>query len=78
MVGGSLSLGFHGRFSTSRIGVTGSTGAGDVVVPQPPDARFLDGAPPLRVVRTSETLLYVFVSSTFRFGEESSARDYQL
>lgn len=78
MLGGSLSLGFHGRFSVTRVGLTGSAGAGEIVQPAAPDARFLDDGPPLRAVHATQTLLYLFWSSTFRFGEESSARDYAL
>ena len=78
LFGGSLSLGFHGEFSVTRVGFTGSTGYGDVVEPAAPDARFLDGGPPLRAVQATQTFLYLFVATTFRFGEESSARDYTL
>lgn len=78
MLGGSLSLGFHGRFSVTRVGITGSSGFGEIVQPSKPDARFLDGGPPLQAVEANQTLLYLFWSSTFRLGEESSARDYAL
>jgi hypothetical protein len=78
MLGGSLSLGFHGRFSVTRVGITGSSGFGEIVQPSPPDARFLDGGPPLRAREANQTLLYLFWSSTFRLGEESSERDYAL
>lgn len=78
MIGGSLSLGFHGQFSVTRVGLTGSVGAGDVVQPSAPDLRFLDDGPPLRAVHATQTLLYLFWSSTFRFGEESRARDFTL
>lgn len=78
MLGGSLSLGFHGRFSVTRVGITGSSGFGEIVQPSPPNARFLDGGPPLRAVEANQTLIYLFWSSTFRLGEESSARDYAL
>lgn len=78
MLGGSLSLGFHGRFSVTRVGVTGSSGFGEIVQPSPPDVRFLENGPPLRAVEASQTLLYLFWSSTFRLGEESSERDYAL
>jgi hypothetical protein len=78
MLGGSLSMGFHGRFSVTRIGFTGSTGYGDVVKPTEPDVRFLEQGPPLVATEQWQTLVYLFVSSTFRFGEESSGRDYTL
>jgi hypothetical protein len=78
MLGGSLSLGFHGRFSVTRVGITGSSGFGEIVQPTPPDARFLDGGPPLVAREANQTLLYLFWSSTFRLGEESSERDYAL
>lgn len=76
MFGGALSLGFHGAFDVTRVGLTGSAGAGDVVQPLAPDVRFLDGAPPLRAMRATQALVYLFLGSTFRIGEESSARDY--
>jgi hypothetical protein len=78
MFGGSLSLGFHSQFSVTRVGLTGSAGAGDIVQPSSPDVRLLDDGPPLRATRETQTLLYLFVATTFRFGEESSARDYSL
>lgn len=78
MIGGSLSLGFHGRFSVTRVGLTGSSGFGEIVQPAAPDVRFLADGPPLRAVQANQTLLYLFWSSTFRFGDESSERDYAL
>ncbi len=78
MIGGSLSLGFHGQFSVTRIGLTGSAGYGDIVSPAAPDARFLQEGPPLVKDSEAQTLIYLFWSSTFRFGEESSGRDYTL
>ena len=78
MLGGSLSLGFHGRFSVTRVGITGSSGFGEIVQPSAPDVRFLENGPPLRAVEANQTLLYLFWSSTFRLGEESSERDYAL
>ncbi|HEY4221363.1 MAG TPA: hypothetical protein VGO62_08465, partial [Myxococcota bacterium] len=71
MIGGSLSMGFHGEFSVTRVGFTGSTGYGDIVETAPPDARFLKDGPPLLAVKATQTFIYLFIATTFRFGEES-------
>lgn len=78
MIGGSLALGFWGAHNVARLGVTGSTGYGRIVVPSTPDERFGSGAPPLRAIEAVQTYVYVFWSSTFRFGEAGAPTDYSL
>ncbi len=78
MFGGSFAVGLWGAHNVARLGVTGSTGAGQVVVPSSPDARFSGaGSPPLRAVDAVQTFVYVFWSSTFRFGDDAT-RDFTL
>lgn len=78
MFGGALSVGFVGPYGVTRLGVTGSAGAGDVVQPLAPDVRLLDGAPPLQSTRATQALLYVFTSTTFSFGEQAPGRAYSF
>ena len=78
MIGGSVAVGFFGEHSLSRLGVTGSTGFGDIVVPSGPDERYAQSAPPLRAQAAWQTVLYVFWSSSFRFGSGRSQRGFDL
>lgn len=77
MIGGSLALGFFQKHSLHRLGVTGSTGFGRIVVPAAPE-RDAIGAPPLRAVDATQTYLYVFWSSSFRYGEGRDFRALDL
>ncbi len=77
MMGASLAVGFFQEHSLHRLGVTGSTGFGRVVIPAAPDARF-PGAPPLRAVEATQTFVYVFWSSSFRYGEGRDTRALDL
>jgi hypothetical protein len=77
MIGGSLSVGFFQEHSQHRLGVTGSTGFGKMVVPSAPDAD-VPGAPPLRAIDATQTYVYLFWSSSFRYGEGRTTRDLGL
>lgn len=77
MVGASIALGLFQEHSLQRIGITGSTGVGNVVLPSAPDPD-TPGAPPLRAVSAAQSFLYVFWSSSFRYGEGRSSRDLRL
>ncbi|MFZ9889007.1 MAG: hypothetical protein ACO3JL_16040 [Myxococcota bacterium] len=77
MVGGSLAIGLFQEHSLHRIGITGSTGFGNVVLPSAPDPD-TPGAPPLRAVSAAQSFLYIFWSSSFRYGEGRSSRDLRL
>lgn len=77
MVGGSLSVGFFQEHSQHRLGVTGSTGFGKMVVPSAADATS-PGAPPLRAIDATQTYVYLFWSSSFRYGAGRKTRDLGL
>jgi hypothetical protein len=79
MFGAALALGFFQEHSLHRLGLTLSTGTGDVVR-QVGRAELLleQGAPPLVVGETQQTFLYVFWSSSFRYGEGRTTRDFGL
>jgi long-chain fatty acid transport protein len=78
MFGGSIAIGFHSKYTVTRIGFTGSTGTGALVEPTAPDARFLELGPPLHAINTQQTLLYFFVGGTVNLGDEGASRDYAL
>lgn len=72
--GVTLSLGFFGAFSLSRLGVMAMYGAGQTARPVSPTDRLADvGQLALEPVATHEYLVYLFWSSTVRFTEESAA-----
>lgn len=77
MLGGSLALGFHGQHSLSRLGVTGSAGFGKVVQPSVDDA-FVERTPKLIAQDGVQGFIYVFWSSSFRYGDVPSARGFDL
>ena len=77
MLGASIAVGFFQEHSLHRLGVTGSTGFGRTVIPAAPDAS-TPGAPPLRAVEATQTFVYVFWSSSFRYGEGRDTRDLEL
>lgn len=77
MVGASFAVGFFQEHSLHRLGLTGSTGLGKVVIPAAPDARY-PGAPPLRAVDATQTFVYLFWSSSFRYGEGRDTRELEL
>jgi hypothetical protein len=77
MLGGSFALGFHGKHSLSRLGVTGSAGFGKVVTPALTDA-FADRTPKLVARDGVQAFVYVFWSSSFRYGDTPSARGFDL
>lgn len=78
MIGGSFALGFFSEHSLSRLGVTGSTGWGKAVLPTAPADRLGTRANALRAVDATQTYLYVFWSSSFRWGEGRGERDFSL
>jgi hypothetical protein len=77
MFGASLALGFFGDHSLHRLGVTGSFGAGKVTVPDPFSQDSL-GQPVFSAVDETQAFLYVFWSSSFRYGEGRSRRDLSM
>lgn len=76
MIGGALSLGFFQEHSLHRLGVTGSTGVGRVVRLKAEGD--LTGPPPLVAEDATETFVYVFWSSSFRYGDGRSTRRFGL
>lgn len=76
MVGGALALGFFQKHSMHRLGVTGSTGFGRVVRLSPDEE--LRGPPPLVPEDATQTFVYVFWSSSFRYGEDRLRRGFSL
>lgn len=77
MVGASLAVGFFQEHSLHRLGVTGSTGFGKIVVPAAPEPDAI-GAPPLRALESTQTFVYVFWSSSFRYGDGRDTRALDL
>jgi hypothetical protein len=69
MAGASVSLGFFNDNSLSRIGITGSGGVGETVVPDAPELRLGNDGSSLKVIDAAESFVYIFWSSTFRYGE---------
>ncbi|MBN2360803.1 MAG: hypothetical protein JXR83_15215 [Deltaproteobacteria bacterium] len=71
--GVTLSLGYFGAFSLSRLGVMAMYGRGETARPVSPTARIDNSARlALEPVATHEYLVYLFWSSTVRFTEEAS------
>lgn len=79
MIGGTLALALVEANTVSRIGLTLAAGVGQVVLPTSPVERLRDtsvGA--LRVADASQTVVYLFWSSSFRWGDGRDARDLSL
>ena len=74
MAGGSFSIGFFNDNSLSRLGVTGSAGVGETVVPLAPELRFGESSTSLQVIDAAESYIYIFWSSTFRYGKGKRKR----
>jgi long-chain fatty acid transport protein len=74
MVGGTFTLGFFRPHSLTRLGVSGTTGWGRMVQPSNPTNRFDEGVPPLQSVQQTQSFVYVFISSSFRFTRDKSYR----
>lgn len=74
MAGGSFSVGFFNDNSLSRLGVTGSAGLGETVVPLAPELRFGETDASLQVIDSAESYIYIFWSSTFRYGKGKRKR----
>ena len=71
--GVTLSLGFFGAYSLSRLGVMAMYGSGETARPVSPTERLSDIAKlGMEPVPTHEYLVYLFWSSTLRFTEEST------
>jgi len=78
MIGFSFALGFFGEHALSRLGITGSTGYGNVVQSTAPRDRIFSGRPPLAAVPAAQTFLFLYWSSTFRFGSDEPVRGFSL
>ncbi|MFH1809120.1 MAG: hypothetical protein ABIJ09_10275 [Pseudomonadota bacterium] len=69
-VGATLTAGYFGENSLSRLGLCTVFGWGQKARVVSPGARFFESTDPaVRPVDTQEFLIYVFWSSTFRYGE---------
>jgi hypothetical protein len=68
--GATFSLGYFGAHSLSRLGVSGVFGTGERARATNPGSRFIETADlQVRPVETQEFMIYLFWSSTFRYGE---------
>ena len=73
--GATLSVGYFGEHSLSRLGLMGAVGVGQRARATSPGSRFIETADlVLRPQAAQELLLYVFWSSTFRYGEGRTRR----
>ena len=68
--GATFSVGYFGAHSLSRIGLSGVFGTGQRARATNPGSRFIETADlKVRPVNTQEFMVYLFWSSTFRYGE---------
>ncbi|MBN2361270.1 MAG: hypothetical protein JXR83_17585 [Deltaproteobacteria bacterium] len=73
--GATFSVGYFGEHSLSRIGLMGALGLGQRARAVSPGSRFIETADlVMKSQPAQEFLIYVFWSSTFRYGEGRSRR----
>ena len=69
MLGMVLSYGQFSEHTLGRYGVMFSTGRGNVVASSDPSGSLGEGLPPLAVNEVTETFVYFFISSSFRYSK---------
>ncbi len=67
LIGMSMSVGYFGAHTLSRLGVMYSFGTGHDVIPESDLDRLTSGAQTFRRVEYFQSFFYVFLSSTFRY-----------